>query len=236
MFRLQALFLPSFFLSLSPLRMCLSWRTWLLWSCLTGICWLTSRSFFQFSPMVHLVQQIQPEAGGEVTCPWFCCSFTSLVMVPGVHYLSFSTFICRKNYQFKEYLVQCSLSIASDSLQPHGLQHARPPCPYLTPGVPSNSCPLSRWWHPTISSSVIPFSSCLQSFPLSESYPMSWHFGSGGQSIGASASVSVLPMNIQDWLHLELTGWISLQSKGLSRVFSNTTVQKHQFFSTHLSL
>ena len=109
MFRLQALFLASFFLSLFPLRMCLSWRTWLLWSCLTGMCLLTSRSFFQFSPIVHLAQQIQPEAGGEVICSWFCCSFTSLVMVPGVHSLSFSTFICRKNYQFKECSVQCSL-------------------------------------------------------------------------------------------------------------------------------
>ena len=109
MFRLQALFLALFFLSLFPLRMCLSWRTWLLWSCLTGMCLLTSRSFFQFSPIVHLAQQIQPEAGGEVICSWFCCSFTSLVMVPGVHSLSFSTFICRKNYQFKECSVQCSL-------------------------------------------------------------------------------------------------------------------------------
>ena len=235
MFRLQALFLALFFLSLFPLRMCLSWRTWLLWSCLTGMCLLTSRSFFQFSPIVHLAQQIQPEAGGEVICSWFCCSFTSLVMVPVFILYLFPLSFAEKITSLKS--VQFSaVSVVSDSLQPHELQHARPPCPYLTPGVPSNSCPLSWWCHPTISSSVVPFSSCLQSFPLSESYPMSWHFGSGGQSIGASASVSVLPMNIQDWLHLELTSSISLQSKGLSRVFSNATVQKHQFFSTHLSL
>ena len=124
----------------------------------------------------------------------------------------------------------------SDSLQPHGLQHARLPCPSPTPGAYSNSCPLSRWCHPTISSSVIPFSSCLQSFPASVFFPMSEFFASGGQSIGVSTSVSVLPMNIQDWLTLGLTGWISLQSKGLLRVFSNTTAQKHQFFSAQLSL
>ena len=132
--------------------------------------------------------------------------------------------------------VQFSHSVVSNSLQPHGLQHARPPCPSPTPGVYSNSCPLSRWYHPTNSSSVIPFSSHLQSLPASGSFPMSQFFASGGQSIGVSASVSVLPMNIQDWFPLGLTGWISLQSNGLSRVFSNTTVQKHQFFSAHLSL
>ena len=123
----------------------------------------------------------------------------------------------------------------SDSLQPHGLQHARPPCPLPTPGVYSNSYPLSRWCHPTISSSVIPFSSCLQSFPASGSFQVSQFFASGGQSIGVSALVSVLPVNIQDWVSLEWTGWISLQSKGLSRVFSNTTVQKYQFFGAQLS-
>ena len=127
--------------------------------------------------------------------------------------------------------VQLSLSVMPNSLQPHGLQHTRSPCPSPTPGVYSNSFPLSRWCHPTISSFVVPFSSCLKSFPASESFPMSQFFTSGGQSIGASASASVLPMNIQDWFPLEWTGWISLQSKGLSRVFSNTTVQKHQFFS-----
>ena len=111
---------------------------------------------------------------------------------------------------------------------------ARLPCPSLTPEAYSNSCPLSRWWHPTISSSVVPFSSCLQSFPASGSFPMSQFFTSGGQSIGALASV--LPMNIQNWFPLEWIGWISLQSKGLSRVFSSAIVQKHQFFSAQLSL
>ena len=119
----------------------------------------------------------------------------------------------------------------SNSLQPCGLQHARPPCLSPTPGVYSNSCPLSRWCHPTISSSVVPFSAHLPSVPASGSFQISQLFTSGGQSIGVSASASVLPMNIQDWCPLELTGWISLQSKGLSRVFSNTTVQKHQFFA-----
>ena len=129
--------------------------------------------------------------------------------------------------------VQFSCSVVSDSLRPHESQDASPPCPTPTPGVHPNSCPLSQWCHPTISSSVIPFSSCLQSFPASGSFQMSQLFASGGQS---SASASVPPMNTQDWSPLEWTGWISLQSKGLSRVFSNTTVQKHQFFSTQLSL
>ena len=118
----------------------------------------------------------------------------------------------------------------SDSLQPHKPQHARPPCPSPTPGVHPNPYPSSWWCHPTISSSVVPFSSCLQSFPASGSFPMSQLFTSGGQSIGVSASTSVLPINTQDWSPLGWTGWISLQSKGLLRVFSNTTVQKHQFF------
>ena len=124
----------------------------------------------------------------------------------------------------------------SNSLQPHGLQHARLPCPSPTPGTCSNSCPSSRWCYPTISSSIVPFSSCLQSVPPSESFPVSQFFSSGGQSIGTSASASVLPMNIPDWFPLGLTGLISLQSKGLWRVFSNTTVQKHQFFGAQLSL
>ena len=125
--------------------------------------------------------------------------------------------------------VQFSCSVVSDSLWPHELQHARPPCPSPTPRFYSNSCPLSRWCHPTISSSVIPFSSCLQSFPASESFPVTQLFASGGQNTGVSASASVLPMNTQDWSSV-WTGWISLQSEGLSRVFSNTTVQKHQYF------
>ena len=124
----------------------------------------------------------------------------------------------------------------SDSLWPHGLQHTRLPCPSPTPGVNSNSCLLSQWCHPTISSSVIPFSSCLQSFPASGSFPMSQFFTSSGQSIGVSTSTLVLPMNIQNWFPSGLTGLISLQPKGLSRVFSNTTVQKHQFIDAQLSL
>ena len=132
--------------------------------------------------------------------------------------------------------VQFSHSVMSDSLWPHEPQHTRPPCPSPTPGVHPNPCPLSQWCHPTISSSVIPFSSCPQSLPASGSSQMSQLFAWGDQSIGFSASTSVLPMNTQDWSPLEWTGWISLQSKGLSRVFSNTTVQKHQFFSAQLSL
>ena len=135
-----------------------------------------------------------------------------------------------------EMSVQLSCSVMSDSLQPHELQHTRPPCPSPTPGVHPNPCPLSQWCHPTISFSVVPFSSCLQSFPASGFFQMSQFFTSGGQSIGVSASTSVLPVNTQDWSPLGWTGWISLQSKGLSRVFSNTTVQKHQFFGAQLSL
>ena len=132
--------------------------------------------------------------------------------------------------------VQFSRSVLSNSLRPHGLQHARPPSPSWTPGVYPNSCPLSQWCHPTNSPSVIPFSSHLQSFLASGSFQMSQLFDSGGQSIGASASTSILPMNIKDLSPLRWTGWISLKSKGLSRGFSNTTVQKHQFFGAQHSL
>ena len=132
--------------------------------------------------------------------------------------------------------VQVSHSVVYDSLWPHELQHARPPCPSPTPRIHPNPCPLSQWCHPTISSSVIPFSSCLQSFPASGSFPMSQFFTSGGQSIGVSASALVFPVNVQDWSRLGWTGWISWQSRGLSRVLSNTTVQKHQFFCAQLSL
>ena len=131
--------------------------------------------------------------------------------------------------------VQFSCSVESASLWPHELQHARPPCPLPIPRVHSNSCPSNRWCHPAISSSVIPFSSCPQSLPASGSFPMSQIFTWGGQSIGVSASASFLPKNTQDWSPLERTGWISLQSKALSRVFSNTTVQKHQFLGAQLS-
>ena len=133
------------------------------------------------------------------------------------------------------FLVQVTCSVVFDSLWPHGLQHARHPCPSPTPEAYSNSCSLSQWCHPPISSSVVAFS-CLQSFPASGSFQLSGFFTSSGQSIGVSGSASVLPMNIQDWFPLRLTGWISLQSRGLSRVFSNTTIEKHQFFSTQPSL
>ena len=129
--------------------------------------------------------------------------------------------------------VQFSRSVMSDSLQPHESQHTRPPCPSPTPGVHPNSCASSRWCHPAISSSVVPFSSCPQSLP--GSFPMSQLFAWGGQSTGVSALASVLPMNTQDWSPLEWTGWISLQSKGLSRAFFSTTFQKHQFFDAQLS-
>ena len=138
------------------------------------------------------------------------------------------TFVPCKSFQF-------SHSVVSDSLQPHESQHARPHCPSQTPGVYSNTCPLSQWCHLAISSSVIPFSSCPQSLPASGSFPVSQLFARGGQSIGVSASASVLPMNTQDWSALGWTDWIFLQSKGLSRVFSNTSVQKHQFFTAQLS-
>ena len=134
------------------------------------------------------------------------------------------------------YSLQFSCSVVSDSLWPHGPQDARPPCPSMTLGVYSKSCPLRRWCHPAISSSIIPFSSCPRSLSASGSFPMSQPFKSGGQSTGVSASASVLPRNTQGWSPLGWTGWISLQSKGLSRVFSNTTVQKHQFFGAQLSL
>ena len=136
--------------------------------------------------------------------------------------------------KFYKHSVQFSCSVVSDSLRPHGLQYARPPCPSPSPGACSNSCPLIRWCHPSISWSVVPFFSCLN---LSQHQGLFQFFTSGGQSIEVSASASVLPMYIQDWFPLgnQLTDWISLQSKGLSRVFSNTTVQKHQFFGTQLS-
>ena len=143
------------------------------------------------------------------------------------------TFIYGVSIQFSS--VQFSPSVVSDSLRPHWLQHASPPCPSPAPRVYSNSCPLTRWCHPTISSSVVHFS-CLQSLPATVSFQMSQLFTSGGQSVGVSASTSVLAINTQDWSPLGWTGRISLQSKGHSRVFSNTTVQKHKFFRAQLSL
>ena len=137
--------------------------------------------------------------------------------------------------ELKKDSVQFSCSVVSDSLRPHESQHTRPPCPSQTPGVYSNSCPWSQWCHPAISSSVVPFSSCPQSPPASGSFPTSQLFAWCSQSIGVSASASVLPMNTEGLSPSGWTGWISLQPKGLSRVFSNTTVQKHQFFSAQLS-
>ena len=161
----------------------------------------------------------------------------------GTHYISTETNIftdavlSNRIFNDTNFLsVQFSHSVMSNSLWPHEEQHTRPPCLSPTFGVHPNPCPLSWWCHPTISSSIVPFSSCPQFFPASWSFQMSQLFASCGQSIGVSASASVLPMNTQDWSPLGWTGWISLQSKGLSRVFSNTTVQKHQFFGTQLSL
>ena len=160
---------------------------------------------------------------------WLCLC-AAQIYVPWWGWLRYTAKLCC-GVQF-----QFSHSVTSDSLWPHGLQHARPPCPSLTPRVYPNSYTLSRWCHPTVSSSIVPFSSYLQSFPTSGSFHMSQFFTSGSQSIGVSASTSVLPKKSQGWSPSEWTGWISLQSKGLSRVFSNTTVQKHQFFSSKFSL
>ena len=145
--------------------------------------------------------------------------------------------VCHINYvkSLSKYLFS-SVAQSCPTLRSHEPQHARPPCPSPTSGVYSNSCPLSQWWHPTISSSVVPFSSCPQSLLASGSFPMSQLFAWGGQSIGVSSLASVLPMNIQDRSPWEWTGWISLQSKRFSRVFSNTTVQKHQIFGAQPSL
>ena len=151
----------------------------------------------------------------EFLCMMFL-KFAFLLLILLENYLEFSS-------------VQFSHSVVSDSLWPHELQHARPPCPSPTPGVHSDTHPSSQWWHPAISSSVVPFSSCSQSLPASESFPMSQRFAWGGQSTGVSALASFLPKKSQGWSPSEWTGWISLQSKGLSKVFSNTAVQKHQF-------
>ena len=154
--------------------------------------------------------------------PWGCFQFFSVINA------TIMKFFLLKQAQILK-MLQFSRSVVSDFLQPNGLQHTRSPCPSPTPGVYSNSCPLTWWCHPTISSSVIPFSH-LQPFPALGSFQMSQFFASGSQSIGVSASTSILPMNIPDWFPLGWTVWISLQSKRFSRVFSNTVVQKHQFF------
>ena len=163
-------------------------------------------------------------------------SFGKTLLVFALVYSVLLGQVCQLHLLYTFISVQFSHSVVSDSLRPHGLQHSRPPCPLPTPGVYPNSCPLSQRCHPTISSSVIPFSSHLQSFPESESFPMSQLFTWGGQSIGASASASVLRMDTQDWSPLGWAGRTSLQSKGLPRVFSNITVQKHQLFGAQLSL
>ena len=188
------------------------------WALALG-CWLVI-SYWSGLKAGQFLPPPESELSDDRDCFWlYHFRFFALA----IHILQFSS-------------VQSSCSAMSDSFQPHGLQHTRLPCPLPAPRACSNSCPSSWWWHPTISSSVIPFSSHLQTFPASGSFPMNQFFPSGCESIGASASASVLPINIQDWSPLGWTGWISLQSKGLSRVFSNTTVQKHQFFRAQLSL
>ena len=201
-------------------------------SCEIGIdkgLWIES-SYCSFSVLIFL--QIQPWLARGLHNLWFG------VMVVFPYYSFLLLHLIKEGGAKSLYFIQFSSishSVVSDSLQPHELQHARPPCLSPTPGVHSNSHPSSRWCHPAISSSVVPFSSCPQSLPASESFPMSQLFALGGQSIEVSALASFLPKNTQDWSPLEWTGWISLQAKGLSRVFSNSTVQKHQFFSTQLS-
>ena len=173
---------------------------------------------------------------------WLRREITTVILLPhrakGISqrslWLEISWFRVDQKGDYQGSSVQCS--VVSDSLWPHELQHARPPCPSPTPRVHSNSYPSRRWCHPGVSSSVVPFSSCPQSLPASGSFPMRQLFAWGGQSTGVWASASVYPMNTQDWSPLGWTSWISLQSKGLSRVFSNTTVQKHQFIDTQLSL
>ena len=175
----------------------------------------------------------------SIRSSWFNVSFKAcvswLIFTPIVYWCEWSVKVPHY-YCVTVSSVQFSCLVMSDSLWPHGLQHARPLCPSPTPRAYSKSCLFSRWCHPTITYSVIPFSSHPQSCPASGSFQMSRCFTSGGQSTGVSASASVLPVNIQDWLPLGWTGWISLQSKGLSRVFSNTTIQKRQFSGTQLSL
>ena len=167
-------------------------------------------------------------SGGQRDVPKPCCALNSHDCT------SFQVFQCRPAFS-QSSSVQFSRSVVSDSLRPRELQHTRPPRPSPTPGVHSNSCPLSRWCHPAISSSVVPFSSCPQSLPASEYFPMSQLFTWGGQSTWVSASASFLPKKSQGWSPSEWTGWISLQSKGLSRVISSTIVQKHQLFGAQLS-
>ena len=180
-----------------------------------SICYQRSTFNHAFSLSGHPYSCWPPSPSSGLLCRYCLCALLS-------------------RHHVAPYLLLLTRSVVSNSLWPRGLQHARLPCPSLSPEICSNSCPFSWWCHPTISSSVIPFSSCLQSFPASGSFPVSWLFESGGQRIGAS--VSVLPVNIQGWSPLRLTGLLSLHSKGLLRVFSHTTVQKHRFFGAQLSL
>ena len=183
---------------------------------------------------------VEPVFGGsKETWGGLLCRLKSLIRVSRDQSFSFwyreEDTLSNGNVSWKR-KVQFRCSVMSNSLWPCGLQHTRLPCPSPTPRVYSNSCPFSQWYHSRILSSAVPFSSRLQSFPTSGFFQMSWFFGWSGQSIGVSSSASVLPINIQDWFPLGWTGWISLKFKGLSRIFSNTTVQKYQFFSTLLSL
>ena len=213
-----------------------------IWNSSTEILSPPVALFIVMLPKAHLISHYRMSGSRWVITPswlsglWRSFLYSSyvyschLVLIPfasvrAIQFLSFIVSIFACNFSFSS--VQFSRSVVSNSLRPHEPQHARPPCLSPTPGVYPNSCPLSRWCHPTISSSVIPFSSCLQSFPASGSFHMSHPFAPVGQNIGVSASTSVLPMNTRDWSPLGWTGWISLQSKGLSRVSSNTTVQKH---------
>ena len=207
------------------------------WSCrFSVISWQLSLRELKINPT--LTQNISIEAHSVFTKPTFeidvwiipfllkCLTLVFLLWVQSNSMIPKSIKISKIWWLSFWYLL-LSRSVMSNSLRPHGLQHVRLPCPSSTPGACSNSCPLIRWCHPTISSSVVPFCSCPQSFPASRSFPISQLFASGGQSIGVSASASALPMIIQDWFPLGWTSWISLQSKGLSRIFSNTTVWKH---------
>ena len=188
-------------------------------------------------------KQVHCEGHSTSSCHYFAFSlyrtkilattqFFSITLALSISIIYYLPISISKTHVNARSSVQVSLSVMSDSLRPHGLQHARLPCPSLQPGGYSNSCPSSWWCYPTISSSAVPFSFFLQSFPASVTFPISQFFTSGGQSIGASASASVLPVNIQDWFPLGWTRWISLQSKRLQRVFSKTTFQKHQLFGT----
>ena len=183
-----------------------------------------------FKLLIIICLQLTSSASSDSASSCFDGTWTSWLLLLLLNLLSFCIHFCP---QFSS--VQFSRSVVSDSLRPHELQQARPPCPSPTPRVHSDSCPSSQWCHPAISSSVVPFSSCPQSLPASESFPMSQLFPWGGQSTRVSASALFPPKKSQGWSPSEWIGWISLQSKGLSRVFSNTTVQKHQFFCAQLS-